>query len=157
MRELCPAVGRTHDTHNVCRTEEGGGEDSGPTLALSGVTVCLEMDLLLDETWPVFGSLHSCAAAELVAVGLLEALKGALSKFQGHQRLLGLQGVVLVAHHPSLVSKCGPAGHAACLFLSCKCKCGCVVNSLAIAYQDYGGSARSCAALRICCCMVWLR
>lgn len=88
------------------RMDSTNTAESGPTLALSGVTVCLEMDLLLDETWPVFGALHSCAAAELVAVGLLEALKGALSKFQGRQRLLGMQSVVLVSHQPSLVSKC---------------------------------------------------
>eukprot|EP00892_Ulva_mutabilis_P009323 jgi/Ulvmu1/6763/UM030_0099.1 len=86
-------------------TDSGSTDTGGPTLALSGITVCLEMDLLLDETWPVFGSLHCCAAAELVAVGLLEGLKGALSKFQGPQRLLALQAVVLVSHQPPLVSK----------------------------------------------------
>lgn len=119
---LCARVRCTHSLHACrhltsrarrrCRSSPGGV--SGPTLALSGVGACLEMDLLLDDTWPVAACLQSGAAVELVAAGLLEALKGALSKFQGAPRLLGLQAVVLVSHQPALMSKCGPDIHSIC-------------------------------------------
>lgn len=91
-----------------CRAAEGERGARGQTLALAGIVSCLEMDLLMDETWPVHGLSHSAVAHDLVESGLLQALKGALTKFQGSQRLLAVQALVLIAHHPSLHSKCVP-------------------------------------------------
>lgn len=89
-----------------CRAEEGERGGRGQTLALAGIVSCLEMDLLMDESWPVHGLSQCAVAHDLVDSGLLEALKGALTKFQGNQRLLALEACVLIAHHPGLHSKC---------------------------------------------------
>lgn len=88
------------------RASEGERGSRGQTLALAGIVSCLEMDLLMDDTWPVHHLSYKAVAHDLVESGLLEALKGALTKFQGNQRLLALQACVLIAHHPGLHSKC---------------------------------------------------
>jgi hypothetical protein len=95
----------------ACRAAAGEAADRGQTLALAGIVACLEMDLLVDDSWPVLGVSHTSTAHDLVKAGLLEALKGALTKFQGSQRHLAMQAVVLVAHHPSIHSKCAARLH----------------------------------------------
>ena len=62
----------------------------------------------MDESWPVHGLSHGAVALPLVDGGLLEALKGALTKFQGGPRLSAVQACVLLAHHPALHTRCAP-------------------------------------------------